>query len=64
MNDAGTRWRSMESELPRNEDVEKRLNTLLTNHLEDASMGVGVQGMLSHSRVVGYDSAPDKQEEN
>ena len=64
MNDAGTRWRNMEAELPRNEDVEKRLNTLLTNHLEDASMGVGVQGMLSHSRVVGYDTAPDNQEEN
>ena len=62
MDDVGTRWR-MESERPRNEDVEKRLNALLTNHLEDASMGVGVQGMLSHSRVVGYDSAPDNKED-
>ena len=57
---AGTRWH-MESELPRNEEVEERLNALLTNHLEDASMGVPVRGMLSHSRVVSYDSAPVKE---
>jgi len=57
---AGTRWR-MESEVPRNEEVEERLNALLTNHLEDASMGVPVRGMLSHSRVVSYDSTPVKE---
>lgn len=57
---AGTRWRT-ESELPRNEEVEERLNALLTNHLEDASMGVPVRGMLSHSRVVSYDSTPVKE---
>jgi len=45
----GTRWR-MDSELPRNKQIEQRLNALLTNHLEDASMG-RVTGMLSHSRA-------------
>lgn len=55
----GTRWR-MESEAVGNEEIEKRLNTLLTNHLEDASMG-RVHGLVSHSRVVGYDSEPDEQ---
>jgi len=54
MESRGTRWR-MDSDLPRNEQIEQRLNTLLTNHLEDASMG-RVTGMMSHSRVVGYDS--------
>lgn len=54
VNDAGTRWRS-DSELPRNQQVEQRLNAMLTNHLEDASMG-RVHGMLAHSRVVSYDS--------
>ncbi len=57
---AGTRWRT-DSTLPRNQQIEQRLNTLLTNHLEDASMG-RVHGMLSHSRVVSYDSMPAKNE--
>jgi len=56
----GTRWR-MDSELPRNKQIEQRLNALLTNHLEDASMG-RVTGMLSHSRVVGYDSVQGEEE--
>ena len=53
----GTRWRMADNEVPRNDEIEKRLNTLLTNHLEDASMG-SVHGLVSHSRVVGYDSMP------
>jgi len=57
----GTRWR-MDSQVARNQQIEQRLNMLLTNHLEDASMG-RVHGMLSHSRVVGYDAMPGKQEE-
>lgn len=36
--------------------VEQQLNSYLTNHLEDAAMGK-VKGMISHSRVVGYDSS-------
>ncbi len=61
VNNAGTRWRT-DSSLPRNQQIEQRLNTLLTNHLEDASMG-RVHGMLSHSRVVSYDSMPAKNED-
>ncbi len=56
----GTRWRS-DTQLPRNQQVEQRLNALLTNHLEDASMG-RVHGMLAHSRVVSYDSMPSNSE--
>ena len=59
MENRGTRWR-MDSDLPRNKQIEQRLNTLLTNHLEDARMG-RVTGMMSHSRVVGYDSVPGDQ---
>jgi len=36
--------------------VEQQLNSYLTNHLEDAAMGK-VSGMISHTRVVGYDSS-------
>ena len=36
--------------------VEQQLNSYLTNHLEDAAMGK-VKGMISHRRVVGYDSS-------
>ena len=36
--------------------VEKQLNSYLTNHLEDAAMGK-VSGMISHTRVVGYDTS-------
>jgi negative regulator of sigma E activity len=36
--------------------VEQQLNSYLTNHLEDAAMGK-VQGMISHTRVVGYDTS-------
>ena len=57
---AGTRWRSESSQ--RNKQVEQRLNALLTNHLEDATMGRVQGGMLSHSRVVSYDSMPEKEE--
>lgn len=60
MDNRGTRWR-MDSDLPRNEQIEQRLNTLLTNHLEDASMG-RITGMMSHSRVVGYDSMQDDEQ--
>jgi len=60
MENGGTRWR-MDSDLPRNEQIEQRLNTLLTNHLEDASMG-RITGMMSHSRVVGYDSMRDDEQ--
>ena len=59
MENRGTRWR-MDSDLPRNKQIEQRLNTLLTNHLEDARMG-RVTGMMSHSRVVGYDSVQGDQ---
>lgn len=59
MENRGTRWR-MDSDLPRNKQIEQRLNTLLTNHLEDARMG-RVTGMMSHSRVVGYDSIQGDQ---
>ncbi len=53
---SGTHWRmSEQQESPRNIDVEERLNILLTNHLEEASMG-SVQGFVSHSRLVGYDT--------
>ena len=52
--DNGTRWRT-DNDVTRNEAIEQRLNMLLTNHLEDASMG-RVNGMISHSRVVGYDT--------
>ena len=60
VDNAGTRWRSESSQ--RNKQVEQRLNALLTNHLEDASMGRVHGGMLSHSRVVSYDSMPEKEE--
>ncbi len=50
---SGTRWRQA-TESPRDKLVEQRLNSLLTNHLEDAAMGK-VHGILSHSRVVSYD---------
>ncbi len=58
---SGTRWRMGSEEAPRNEEIEERLNTLLTNHLQDASMG-RVNGLISHSRVVGYDTVPDEQQ--
>ena len=62
LDNTGTRWR-MNSQVPRNKEIEQRLNTLLTNHLEDASMG-RVHGMLSHSKVVSYDAMPEEQEDN
>lgn len=52
----GTRWLATTAE-PRNQQVEQRLNSLLINHLEDSTMG-RVQGMLTHTRVVAYDSVP------
>jgi|GEM_PF-3981976 len=59
VDDRGTRWRT-EGAVSRNQQIEDRLNTLLTNHLEDASMS-GVQGLVSYSRIVGYDSVPEKE---
>ena len=55
----GTRWRT-DQDTSRNDTMEERLNILLTNHLEDASMG-NVNGLISHSKVVGYDSMPEKE---
>ena len=55
----GTRWRT-DQDTSRNDTMEERLNILLTNHLEDASMG-SVNGLISHSKVVGYDSMPEKE---
>lgn len=52
----GTRW-LVSTATPRDQQVEQRLNSLLLNHLEDSTMG-RVQGMLTHSRVVAYDSVP------
>ena len=57
---AGTRWRT-DQDTSRNDTMEERLNILLTNHLEDASMG-SVNGLISHSKVVGYDSMPEKEQ--
>lgn len=51
---SGTRWQT-ESNDVQDRNVAERLNSLLTNHLEVASMGK-VQGMVLHARVVGYDS--------
>lgn len=53
MDVSGTRWRPA-IESPRDKQIEQRLNSLLTNHLEQAAMGK-VHGILSHSRVVSYD---------
>ena len=50
----GTRW-VVTTSAQRDQQVEKRLNSLLINHLEDSTMG-RVQGMMAHSRVVAYDS--------
>ncbi len=55
----GTHWR-MDDAAARNAEIEKRLNLLLTNHLEDASMG-RVHGLVSHSRIVGYDELSSEQ---
>lgn len=52
----GTRWLAATA-APRNQQVERRLNSLLINHLEVSTMG-RVQGMLAHSRVVAYDTVP------
>lgn len=60
VNADGTRWRMGTDATQRNVQVEQRLNALLTNHLEDARMG-RVQGLVSHSRVVGYDSVPSEE---
>ncbi len=51
----GTRWQ-LEADSAYNSQRVARLNSLLTNHLEVASMGK-VQGMMAHSRVVGYDAS-------
>jgi len=48
----GTQWRDASKE-GHAFKVEQQLNSYLTNHLEDAAM---VKGMISHTRVVGYDS--------
>ncbi len=59
----GTRWQ-MEGEVSEdNSERIARLNSLLTNHLEVASMGK-VQGMVLHSRVVGYDGMQRDGESN
>jgi len=51
--DAGTRWVAVSGE--QDSQVEQRLNSLLLNHLEDSSM-TRVQGMVVHTRLVGYDT--------
>ncbi len=51
--ESGTRWVPVAGE--RDAKVEQRLNSLLLNHLEDSSMA-SVQGLVAHSRLVGYDS--------
>lgn len=52
----GTHWRG--SEKQHTFKVEERLNSYLTNHLEDAVLG----GMISHTRVVGYDTSDLRSE--
>lgn len=56
----GTQWRGVSQE-GHTRKVEQQLNSYLTNHLEDAAMGK-VKGMISHTRVVGYDSNELKTE--
>ncbi|OED38278.1 hypothetical protein AB833_20205 [Chromatiales bacterium (ex Bugula neritina AB1)] len=51
--DVGTRWRGTDESSP-DTLVSQRLNSYLTNHLEDTAM-TKVHGMLAHSRVVSYD---------
>ena len=51
LTEGGTHWRSDEKR--RTVKVEQQLNSYLTNHLENSSVG----GMISHSRIVGYDSS-------
>ncbi len=51
--DSGTSWVPVSGE--RDAKVEQRLNSLLLNHLEDSNMA-RVQGLVAHTRVVGYDS--------
>lgn len=56
----GTRWQ-LDSASADSSEMVARLNSLLTNHLEVASMGK-VQGMMVHSRVVGYDANASDRE--
>lgn len=51
----GTHWRDS-GQQGHAQKVEQQLNSYLTSHLEDAAMGK-VSGMISHTRVVGYDSS-------
>ena len=51
LTEGGTHWRSDEKR--RAVKVEQQLNSYLTNHLENSSVG----GMISHSRIVGYDTS-------
>ena len=51
LTEGGTHWRSDEKR--RAVKVEQQLNSYLTNHLENSAVG----GMISHSRIVGYDSS-------
>lgn len=51
--DTGTRWVAASGQ--HDAKVEQRLNSLLLNHMEDSSMS-RVQGMVAHTRLVGYDS--------
>jgi negative regulator of sigma E activity len=51
--ESGTNWVPVGG--ARDAKVEQRLNSLLMNHLEDASLS-SVQGLVAQTRVVGYDS--------
>ena len=53
VNGSGTSWVPVGGE--RDAKVEQRLNSLLMNHLEDASL-TSVQGLVAQTRIVGYDS--------
>ncbi len=57
----GTHWRDSGSREGHALKVEQQLNSYLTNHLEDAAMGK-VSGMISHTRVVGYDTSELRSE--
>ncbi len=59
----GTQWQLEGNPGEDNSLRVARLNSLLTNHLEVASMGK-VQGMMLHSRVVGYDGNASDGESN
>ncbi len=53
VNNTGTYW-TIDKQRVRNTELEKRLNSYLSDHIEFATMQ-NVGGMLPYSRLVGYD---------